>query len=543
MLDPDNKVVLDFMESEQAPREFHKNNRERGALSDDACDLIATIIHDLKWPAMFDSFRKGHKLSEFASWCFDLLSKHYDEYSTQAEALQMIYKLYSSSFSRSVYKLDLFPTIDNNSHIGITDIPENNFALNQFRRVSFIETAETTVIDRVLCSILDIKIENKNVHPDIIISHARGNPYLLLSEIEDAAEDTFVQIGKDDLLVDTDWLRDLQNKSHEIIQVGPKNEVSLNNYFIIRSIKDGAGTRPALILKYYLSATDFYSKQVRGKWTFRSVNAAEKAHKIRVEAYNIEKVWSFFPSDYILFWQEKSFNVKSVRPDGNLKATYPLFLLSTNLDDVYFIRDSKELSRILRRSRESDIMLYIAGNSRIIPFDSRSLEIILLKGALTLLNSLLSSENPVPRLKHWLPFLAYEGAVNVTSKEEAQYYLVDWIKIHQSDYLKVWEDYLEKWGKEGDAYQHFKLVFDIEEKFPFVMDKSAQTNQRMFIKGWSSDSTVNASRSEDADLKNRRTKTTEAKRECRKQPIRNLMLAALGISREQFKYIQKINQK
>jgi hypothetical protein len=91
------------------------------------------------------------------------------------------------------------------------------------------------------------------------------------------------------------------------------------------------------------------------------------------------------------------------------------------------------------------------------------------------------------------------------------------------DYCATKVSYPEETTYGEKAYDHLKLNYDLEIVFPFLTDKSAMTDMNMNLVGWSQSSET-------------------GKREYRKQPIRNLMLAALGINREQFKYIQKLHK-
>ena len=529
-----------FLRSELAPRELHMGNRESGELTPDACDFIAATIHDWFWQKKFESFLCNHKLQHLSIWLEDLLLDTYDadEEKDIIEVLNQLRVINSRRQRRDYYfdadLLSLFE-IEEDKSIGVTDLHALPIIASRYKHLSFIETTETNVIDRVLCDIYGVPIAGHDERQDVILSHLSENPSILLSQIEDSTEVVLMQVGKNSLFLDMDGLQSIKNKSREIIQIGVKNDSAYNNYFLINSFTPPSSV--SLALEYYPSLSEFKYKERAGRWVFKTVDRPkEERLKPRVETYDIKEMWSIFPSDYTLFGNERSFKVnttlaKESSEEPTCPRVYPIYLINNALDDFLLINNCQELSQYLRKclknKGQSELLLYIEGNTRIIPSNNQTLERLLLKATLFLASFTSNRKG----LYYWLPFLRNEGAANVLTKDEAKYRLLEWLAQHKPDAVEQWSlycatkvSYPEETTLGEKAYDHLKLNYDLEILFPFLTDESALTDMSMNLIGWSQSN-------------------ENGKREYRKQPIRNLMLAALGINREQFKYIQKLNKQ
>lgn len=425
--------------------------------------------------------------------------------------------------------LSLFP-IDRGSKVGITSIPSDFSFFNDYPDSHFVEGFNSSENDHKLCGALNIDIWDEKSPLDIIISDARGYASQQILVLETMADEVLIQVDKSDLMLDINKEEDepirlLNGKSREIIQIGAKNDFRQDCLFFIRSSKPNPSEEVSLNLSYYECKEDFLEKKPVGQWQFKKFSKPQKERaKNRVDAYDINFLWSFFPADYLLFCKERLFNLILVdeKPSGdgidfaaakrNAKDYfYPVWVLDKNLDNITFFQNPRDLRRALRNvqkeGRESSVLL-IVGKVAVIPNDRTETYGALIRALLTLLNS----ESTIIRQKYWLSFVRFDySAANVLSRDEALYRLQEWFdndREGRKEYQKKWEE----------------LKID-----PYNIPASSfteETDLRLYIDTWSKDGTKDS-------------KNPSKKRECRRQPILNLMLYALGISREQYKYLQK----
>lgn len=533
-----NKGSFDFyffLRSEMAPRVLHAGGREKGDLTPEACDFLVAIIHDWLWPQMFGDFISNNALKDLTTWVEGLLLDSYEPSTDMNHILNLLRILNAHRQHRNYfYDADLLSlfNVNQDKHIGITDLYGIPTIVPKYKHVNYIVTTETNIIDRALCDIYDIPIACPGDRQDIILSHLSNNPAILLSQIEDLADATLVQVGKNDLIVDMEGIKSIQNKSREVIQIGDKNDPSSFNFYLIKSYTSTSGL--ALTLSFYSSLSEYASSDCRGRWEFRTLDNPKKERlKPRVETYDIEELFSLFPSDYMPFCHERSFAIQGIAIGGKKKDVippghFPIYIINSNMDDVMFLNGQQEYLKFTEQKNNlNKVIFYVKGNVKIVPPNDRTLDRVLLKAILLLLYSTPDLEKRC----YWIPFTRYEGAVNVITKDEAKYRLEGWLTKYKPEIETEWMEYcstkvniIEETTYYDNAYLHLKMNYDLEDKFPFVKDKKALTDLRMNLVGWSQFGNKGVI-------------------ESRKQPIRNLMLAALGISREQYKYIKKLSQK
>ena len=209
--------------------------------------------------------------------------------------------------------------------------------------------------------------------------------------------------------------------------------------------------------------------------------------------------------------------------------------MTGNLDTLEFVRTKKELKRVLSKvikDKDDDQRLFvICGRTCLIPNSPDETKSLLYRAILTLLNQ----PSAIPRQIYWIPFIKYEYPIaNLSGKDtqsEAEYRLKEWMSQHGEDYAK-WCSFKEEkpfdWKEStiaSDPILYFRrkpnAFVQLEEKFPFIKD--GVTDIPMHIEGWTSDG-------ENVEKRNRQP---------RKQAIKTLMFAALGINREQYKYLRR----
>ena len=332
------------------------------------------------------------------------------------------------------------------------------------------------------------------------------------------------------------------HKDHELIQIGEKNDADLNVLYFLVSTPALDPDEPSLRLVYYESEVAYLAEKQTGSWRFSAYGdyGGKSSDCIRVSTYHTSRLWSLFPSDYVLFGSERRFSLmeRSIENSADIFSSvhqYPIWLMTGNLDTLEFVRTKQELKRVLvkeSQNKDNDQKIYvISGRTCIIPSSPDETMSLFYRAILTLLNQ----PSAILRQSFWIPFIKYDYSVaNLSGKDiqsEAEYRLQEWMNQHGEDYAK-WCSFKEEkpfdwkestiasepvsyFRRKSNAFVHF------EEMFPFIKD--GVTDIPMHIEGWTSDG-------ENVEKRNRQP---------RKQAIRTLMLAALGINREQYKYLRR----
>jgi|GEM_PF-5762005 len=404
---------------------------------------------------------------------------------------------------------------------------DNDNIINRDWMLSFLkgERNDAPVRETPFCKTLSDTIIMNEREPDIVLT--KCDPEFLYRGAMDAA----------DL-----FSRYRFQKDHELIQIGEKNDACYNVIYFLVSAPALNPDEPCLRLVYYESEVAYIADNQTGNWCFRLYGDQDKNSydSTRVSAFDIAHLWSLFPGDYTLFGSERRFYLKGCSIEGR-KALYssdhqyPLWLMTGNLDTLEFVRTKKELKRVLSKvikDKDDDQRLFvICGRTCLIPNSPDETKSLLYRAILTLLNQ----PSAIPRQIYWIPFIKYEYPIaNLSGKDtqsEAEYRLKEWMSQHGEDYAK-WCSFKEEkpfdWKEStiaSDPILYFRrkpnAFVQLEEKFPFIKD--GVTDIPMHIEGWTSDG-------ENVEKRNRQP---------RKQAIKTLMFAALGINREQYKYLRR----
>ena len=172
-----NKGSFDFyffLRSEMAPRVLHAGGREKGDLTPEACDFLVAIIHDWLWPQMFGDFISNNALKDLTTWVEGLLLDSYEPSTDMNHILNLLRILNAHRQHRNYfYDADLLSlfNVNQDKHIGITDLYGIPTIVPKYKHVNYIVTTETNIIDRALCDIYDIPIASPGDRQDIILSH------------------------------------------------------------------------------------------------------------------------------------------------------------------------------------------------------------------------------------------------------------------------------------------------------------------------------------------------------------------------------------
>lgn len=439
--------------------------------------------------------------------------------------------------------------LDDHASVGLVGIPEyfqDNLENSQFK-VSVVKIWECP-IEEMLCEIMKIdykSADSSDVHFDAIISH-RDN---LLSLLETQEWLYLLKSMTDTLCIQiSEGTMALLN---EQLQMGspssPKGTCSLTQ---IRLLKDyfcyvfrisfaaDESSQHSLTLRY----TD-ETKKV-SEWLFEEEErGGEGEHKFRVKAYAMEGLWSLYPRDYTFFGHERLFSCENA--NNKEPESYPLWYGHIPDEDLVFCPASAEYKSIQKtkqgQTAQEPTAFTLCANLALIPYDPDVTIKAIYRTFYKIIYELShgSYENLQSWLRYWLPFGRFDyEAANVPSPKEAEYRLKEWFDTLPLERKKEWNESFMDWEryKEKIAADPSRFLKtdeqSIEERFPFCKEK---TTLRLFIDSWSQDGTK--------IVCTNKQKKPAKKRECRQQPVLNLMLYSLGITREQYKSINKSRKR
>lgn len=538
--------------------------------TENACTFLASIVYDICWQSQtYKYVREKSPLKAYSSDVasvspvFDLwqiVSDHFGKNPSRDNAIDLLFIINRRVCGkRQAEMTELLKYVRFNpedyARVGLFSLPDSEYVLQSEDHIIFIKDEFTPMTDEILCKALELRIERLDSnHYDIIFFSGLPNKYAndedyfsRLAQLDNFADVVYCKVSREYLeeaeKYKTHKAEDLREylgnspyRSWTIIQIGPKTIYPIPVFIMKSFVVTDSGS---LFLRYYHSYDD-YNQEIYSESRFCFYPNEQKTKeltKARILSYDIDRLWSFIPSDYIFFGSERLFIVqlpqKNVenKLEGRSHLSYPVWCFDKNDETLLFLQNPEMLKKERKQNKNLNQFYYMFGNIAVIPTDMTATITVLLRAII----KFLEHEGDLIHLEYWMPFVKFSyTAANVWDKEEAEYRLQEWLKKHHSEYIGLWNEFREKTicsirGRLMKETPYENLTQDVlVDKFPFC--KKEKTDIALYIRGWSSDGTKEKTQN------NVRTK----KRECRKQPILNLMLASFGISREQHKYLEKV---